>query len=101
MAYGIECWNASGQKTLSVNRRLLRYHSFLSYSLERPNGIYLITVTGMAPDGTWAVFASDSGVEFVTGYASYTIVDGGIQLTLFTPTGANTSGTAYFLICRC
>lgn len=101
MAHGIECWNASGQKTLSINRRLLRRHSFLSYSLSRPNGTYLITVTGMAPDGAWAVFAAGGGVQFETGSASYTIVDGGIQLRLFTPTGTATSGTAYFLICRC
>lgn len=56
MAFGLEIWNAAGQKTLSYADRLSRIHLHYNYSI--PSGVteLPVGVVGLAKDGTWAVF---------------------------------------------
>ena len=103
MSYGIECWNASGQKTLSLNRRLLRLHIVIYHNLAgRSNGTYTISVPGLVVDNTWAVIGGDSnGFYMQTGTVSYRRTSGGISVTIARLSSAITTGEIYFLVCRC
>jgi hypothetical protein len=58
MSYGLEIWDNTGMKILSVTSRLSRFHS--SYIVTRATEsitIVDVSVPGMRRDDTWGVFS--------------------------------------------
>ena len=108
MAYGIECWNQLGQKTLSVDRRLLRVHQRVQWQIAgKANGTYTVPITGLSTDGTWAVVEGGNGWA-LTGTVGFKVSAGAIEIKIQTGTGSisySEAGSAqnymYFLILRC
>jgi hypothetical protein len=57
MAYGLECWDSSGRKTVQTSDRLGRYHTTISGNIganSTGTSTAFIPVTGYNPsDGNW------------------------------------------------
>lgn len=69
MAFGIEIRGASGQLTLALTSRLLRYVGTATFSVSA-GGYVDVSVPGCAPDGTWVAFctSTDAAAAVFTNY---------------------------------
>lgn len=54
MAYGLEVYDANGQKILSINDRIQRFVMKVSGTLNRNQSVF-IPVPGYVDDGTWCI----------------------------------------------
>lgn len=55
MAYGVEVYNALGEKILGVDDRCPRIHGTVTIPAVGPRGTTTVAVAGMTTDGTWFV----------------------------------------------
>lgn len=77
MTYGLEVWNASGQKTLSTSDGIARLISSHTVSSIAAGGSQSFTVSGMDTSGDWVVFGSfPLGVYTLIGSGSFTVHNG-------------------------
>lgn len=69
MAYGLECWSASGIKTLSITDRITRLISVIPVSFSTASWVR-VEVPSLANDGTWAVIINSdwANIRLGSGY---------------------------------
>lgn len=92
MAFGLECFNASGVRTLSLSSRLLRYVGAASVPSIAKGSYVDITFSGAAPDGSWAAWMTSLDAMAV-------VMTGVIRVYNVSWVGASTAGT--LLVSRC
>lgn len=75
MEFGLEVYNAAGEKTLGIDSRCPRLHGTVTIPAIAVRSTVFVSVSGMATDGTWFadLFQSASNVTWAVSSGGITV----------------------------
>lgn len=73
MSYGLQCYNDTGQITLSLTSRLFRYVGTVFVSAFPPASPQTVSWPGMSNDGTWAVISVEGTAKAIISTDEFTL----------------------------